>query len=186
MPLAAVELARLANEVDLITVRNNQKGTTVFQDDNLKLTVIWEGSGDPAGGDVQQCSAALLRSPQFLSTVARDILVIEDAPDVLQNALDRQRRDWESRQAKMAESATLAARASDKVVGKGVACIAPMRGGEICGSYALQMGINPKQNPPLCGEHMHLSNQYVLSETGNIDADGDSEVVWKRATLVRG
>jgi hypothetical protein len=185
MPLAALELARLANETDMIVLRNTRPGYTVFQDDNTKVTLVFAGAGDPAGEDVQQCSAALLKNSRLVRAVSIGILQIEEAPEALQAALDAQRNEYESREAKMAEAADLAQRAADRTVARGIACIAPKGSrGELCGSYTLAAQ-NPRERPPLCAEHQHLASQYAIMETDNIDDNGKAEVVWRRASLSR-
>lgn len=186
MQLPAIELSRLAREGDVLVARNAQKGIVTFTDDVTKTTMVWEGSGDYAGADVIEVPASLLKNPKFREAVLRGILLIEDAPDVLQEALDKQRAEWDARQQKSQNAQVELQKTNDRVVARGVSCIAPKGGkGEICGSYGLVMGQNPSERPPLCGEHAHLAGQYVATETGRIGSDGKSEVVWQRASVVR-
>jgi hypothetical protein len=117
----------------------------------------------------------------------RGILTIEEAPEVLQAALDAQRAEWEQRQQKAQGAELELQRNNDRVVGRGVSCIAPNGSkGDVCGSFGLAMGQNPTERPPLCSEHVHLASQYVASETGRIGDDGKAEIIWKRASVTRG
>lgn len=186
MPVAAAELTRLAQEGILLTARNTQPGIVVFTDEAQHISLTWEGKGDPAGGDVHECPASLLKNPKFRETVLRGIIIIEDAPDVLQAALDKQLAEWDQRQQRLQSAQEDLERANDRIIGRGVPCIAPEGGkGELCGSTALVMGKNPNERPPLCAKHAHLASQYVLTETGRVDGDGKSETVWQRIALVR-
>ena len=166
-------------------MRNNLDTWMVFGDVNSKTSITWSPSSFHDGENVQQVSAALLRNPQFLRTLAQDLLSIEDAPEVLQQAVDQQTAAWKQRQDQREDTATLAQKASDKIVGRGVQCIAPGPGGDICGSYTLAMGKNPQEKPPLCPEHSGLAPQYAYVETEILGPDGKPEGVWRRASLIR-
>lgn len=185
MPVLATELSRLAQEGDVITVSNQQPGIVVFTDDNHKIQSIWEGKNDPSGKDVLECPATFLKSPKFRETILRGILAIEEAPEVLQNALHAQKAEWDLRQQRAANAEVEVAKANDRVIGTGVACIAPKGRGELCGSYSLVLGKNPNEHPPLCAEHQSLASQYVPSDTGRLDKYNRPEITWKRASLTR-
>lgn len=186
MPLAANELTRLAREDVIIVTRNTQSGIVVFTDEPTHTSLLWEGANDPAGGDIQECSSLLLMNPKFRENLLRKILIVEDAPDVLQGALDKQAAEWEQRQQRSQNAEVELQRTNDRVIARGVSCIAPKgQKGELCGSYGLVMGQNPSERPPLCGEHSHLASQYAASETGRVGDNGKSEIVWQRATVVR-
>jgi hypothetical protein len=188
MPLAASRLNQLAAELanDVIVVRNNQAGITVFTDDSTKITYVWEGKGDGGGRDVCEVSSQVLRNPDFRRALLRDLLTVEDAPEALAEALGLQQKEWEARQNRLAESQATLDRAADRTIARGVACIAPKgssRSGELCGSYALASGQNPNERPPLCSEHVHLGVQYIPHETGKVLPNGKSEIVWRRAGI---
>jgi hypothetical protein len=185
MPVSAQDLARLANDSEVIVVRNNLDTWMVFSDPNTKTSVTFSPSTFKDGENVQQVSASLLRNPSFLRTIAQNILSIEEAPEALQEAVDQQAAAWQQRQDARADTASLAQKASDKIVGRGVQCIAPGPGGEICGSYTLAMGKNPQEKPPLCPEHIGLAPQYAYVETDIVGPDGKPEGVWRRASLIR-
>jgi hypothetical protein len=182
MPVAAQELTRLANEGDALVVRNTLPGITIFGDDQLKQTTEWQGAGDPNGGDVMEVSALYLKNPHFRKAVLREILVIEDAPEILRDALAAQKSEWDSRQQAKADSASTLQRMADRTIARGLTCIAP-KGKALCGNISLVVGQNPNERPPLCAEHQHMVNEFVPSETGRV-IDNKNEIVWKRVGLV--
>ena len=118
MPVSAQELARLANDSEVIVVRNNLDTWMVFSDPNTKTSVTFSPSTFKDGENVQQVSASLLRNPSFLRTIAQNILSIEEAPEALQEAVDQQAAAWQQRQDQRADTASLAQKASDKIVGR--------------------------------------------------------------------
>lgn len=185
MPLAATELNRLAREGDLLVTRNTERGIVVFTDEASKISVTWEGANDAAGGDVVECPATFLKNPKFREIILRGLIEVEEAPEVLQEALDRQKAEWDQRQQKAKNAEVELQRTNDRVVARGVSCIAPAGKGALCGSYGLVMGQNPSERPPLCAEHQHMASQYVSSETGRTDANGKSETTWQRVATVR-
>lgn len=186
MPLSTAELTKLADENEIITVRNAIKTWVIHTDPILHIDFTWAPAGDPDGEDVQEVTAAALRNRDFRKFLAREMLVVEDAPEALAEALEAQRQAWQRRQQQVAAAGEMATSVADRTVARGVACIAPGLRGEVCGSYALVMGKTGKSDrPPLCGEHSHMSSQYVYTELDTVDSDGKPEVIWRRASLVR-
>jgi hypothetical protein len=185
MPLAMAELLRLAKEDEWIALRNLSNSVVVFNDANLNVDLTFEPANDPQGKDVQECSAAVLKNPGMLRSVNLGVLELVDAPEVLQEALDRQRADYRARQRREADLASLPHSAKDRTVATGKACIAPGPRGELCGSFALVMSNDATERPPLCGEHQHMANQYVMVQTEMLGPDGEPEYVWRRASLIR-
>lgn len=177
MPVAS-DLTRLAKEGDAIVVRNTQPGITIFFDEQLKLSTEWGPNGDLNGNDVREVSAAYLRNPEFRQNVLRGIFVIEDAPEILQEALNAQKAEWAARQTAKADSANNLQRMADRTIGRGLTCIAP-KGKTLCGNMTLVMGSNREEHPPLCSEHSHMVNEFTQEETGSY-ADGKPTKVWRR------
>lgn len=175
----ASELTRLAKEGDAIVVRNTQPGITIFSDEQLKLTTEWGPNGDPNGNHIREVSAAYLRNPEFRQNILRGIFVIEDAPEILQEALDAQKAEWDSRQQTKIDSAKTLQHMADRTIGRGLTCIAP-RGRTLCGSITLKMGNDPEEHAPLCPEHSHMVNEFAREETGSFGADGKPVTVWRR------
>lgn len=164
-----------------VVVSNQLPGIVTFTDENTRINITWAGKGDPNGGDVKEVSPVILANPQFREQVLREIFHIEAGPDVLQRALDLQRAHWQSRQLALSSASAEIEKAQDTIVATGQPCIAP-KGRDLCGSYALVMGKNSGEQPPLCEEHASLARQYFAHETGR-QVDGKPEVIWKRATV---
>ena len=181
--LSASELNRMMQDGVTIVIRNNQPGHTVFQDDNTKVVTVWDAAGDPYGGDVKEVSPTLLANPTFREHLLRGVFGIVEAPEELERAVEGMRAKWTNQQNKAANAAIELEETKNQVVATAQTCIAP-KGKELCGSYAIVMGKDPSERPPLCAEHMPLAGQYVPTETGR-EVDGKPEVVWKRAQLVR-
>lgn len=168
MPVAQ-DLTKLANAGDVIVVRNTQPGITIFEDPDNGVSARWEAAGDLNGEDVREMSAIALKSPDFRSTLLRGILVIEDAPEVLAEAVALSVAQWQSRQQTQADSKAAILRASDRSIAKGKTCIAP-KGRDLCNSIA----VVSENRPPLCTEHVLLVNQYSKVE------GSDGTPTWKR------
>lgn len=166
--LVAQELSRLAQDGDVIVVRNAQPGLTVFEDVGLGLSIRWEAAGDPNGGDVLEVSATALKNPEFRLNVLRGVFVIEEAPEALNEAVLRIQQEWSARGQQSEQVKATISRPADRRVAKGKSCIAP-KGQDLCGTIALAS----EDHPPLCTEHMGLTNQYVQVE-------GPDGPTWRR------
>lgn len=182
--LLASELNRMMQEGVTIVVRNMQPGITVFTDDNTKIVTTWDANGDPYGGDVREVPPTILANPIFREHIMRGIYKIEEAPEVLQEAMEGMRTKWANQVHKAANAALEIESSQEQVVATAQTCIAPKGKDQLCGSYAVVMGKDPSERPPLCAEHMVMAGQYSPQPTGR-EVDGKPEVIWKRAQLVR-
>jgi len=178
------QLSVLARQDTPVAVRNQLPGIVTFTDDNTHINMVWAAHGDVKGADVKEVPPSMLLNPQFRENVLRGILSIEVDPGILERSLQLQRAEWAHRQLEKANASAEVQKANDTVVATGVACIAPKGPRELCGSYALVMGKNPDEHPPLCAEHQHLSSQYAPTYTGR-QVNGKDEVIWKRVSLVQ-
>lgn len=165
-----------------VVVRNMLPGIVCFTDENTRISVTWQGHGDVNGGDVKEVSPTLMANPQFREQVLRGIFSVERSAEVLQAALDLQRNHWNNRQLALQNASAEIEKANDTVIASGQPCIAA-KGRELCGSYALVMGKNPDEQPPLCQDHAHLVTQYAPTETGRARSDGKPEIIWKRVSV---
>lgn len=165
-----------------VVVRNNLNSIVSFTDETTRISNIWAAANDPHGGHVKEVPPSLLRNPQFREMVLREIFSVEGDPEVLENALDRQRQHWRDRQQLAADAAIELHKSADQVVAMGQACIAPRGRGELCGSYSLVMGNDEaarRSTPPLCAEHQNQAALYQPSMTGR-EIDGQQEIIWRR------
>lgn len=163
------ELTRLATEDEIIVVRNTQAGITVFEDDKLGISVTWEGTGDPNGGDLRELPASALKNPHFRSNIMRRIFVLEEAPDTVAAAWEAVQQEWAGRQNQMADSKAAIQRLADRRIATGKSCVMP-KGRDLCGNIAL----DKSNRPPLCAEHEQYANQYVQVE------GPEGTPVWRR------
>jgi hypothetical protein len=163
-------------------VRNTAAGPTVFSDGTNNIE--WAPAGDPAGGDIQPVPASVLENVQFHRTMARRILVVEEADDVVASALAAHRQDWETRLAAQRTASTASidqAPQNDSVI---KTCIGPSGRSpdQLCGADVPIKQAKVNEIPPLCAMHSGLSGQYIATETERI-VEGKPEVVWVKARI---
>lgn len=175
-----------------LLVRNSERNATVFSKNGV--SIIWAASGDPMGGDLQRVPDDLQNDVDFLNSVERGILIVEDATDssVLekirsQSAAFLTRRD----QAATSVASTLDRR-QDRDITQ-VSCIGPAlngRGG-VCGADVLQRAAASGDIPPLCSRHESLAPNFYLAESGSAGENATERIAgkvskqWKQIAPVR-
>lgn len=166
-----------------LLVRNNQPGPTCFSDKMSGLELLWEGSGDPGGGDIQQVPDVLAENINFMRVVNRGVLIVEDGnPEVIAK-LQLQSQSWADRQAAATEAAqaTILERKEDDIII--LPCVGPATRGK--GTCAKDVPVREKHKddaPALCSMHSSLVNEFVRSDADFDNTTGKSVIKWSRAT----
>lgn len=175
-----------------VLARNTQPGPLVLQPtEGSNEYVVWQGVGDPDGGDVQLISAEAVATVPFQRAVARQLLTIEgdETP-----ALDPAVQAYLDRQAAIAEAAHARAEAEindkidhpDKRELHGLGCVGPdARGTGTCGNLVSVPGKDKNLVPPLCSQHKHLAIEYVaevIADNDKVD-DKPETTRWVRSTM---
>lgn len=151
-----------------LLVRNTERNATVFSKQGN--SIVWAAAGDPMGNDLQRVPDALKDDVDFLNSLERGILVIEDATDTaVMEQIQRQSTVFQARREQAASHVEETIdRRQDRDITQ-VACIGPHpngRGGE-CGAPVLQRAAMAGEVPPLCSRHESLAPQYYLAESGS-------------------
>lgn len=164
-----------------LLVRNMAEGPTVFSDLSKNIAIEWQGAGNPDGEDLQQVPDSLAEDVNFLKTIQRGVLVIEEAPDALMEAIAKQTAAYERR------SSVATANAKDAIDQQAhndiitVPCIGPNnRGTGECGEPVPVREKTKNDHPPLCERHKPLASSFVMEETDKF-VDGKAQVRWLRA-----
>lgn len=168
-------------------VRNALRNPVVFTKKDLSLA--WAPAGDMAGNDFQWCPDSIVDDHDFLDTVARGTLVIEEAEDDVRAKIVRftSRRPGVKRLAEQEPSINAVIdRQQDKDITTGQ-CLE-------CGASILTTVKQNEDKPPLCNQHAHLAPQYSLTESGTKGTDprengrgerGSLTKTWTKAIIVR-
>lgn len=170
---------------DLVLVRNQAPGCTVFTDKKTGNAYEWQGRGDPGGEDLQYVDPDLMKDPNFRRALDRRVLVIEDAsPEILeQNA--KRHEDFLAREAAAATAVLdkVDQQAANDILA--IPCIGPgARPGVACGAGTMLRESQVAERPPLCSTHAHLSNEYVPKPSpSEVDDRGNPKTVWVRAAF---
>jgi hypothetical protein len=171
----------------LIFVRNNAAGPTVFSKPDVAWKGMWSPAGDASGRDLLRVPSSLLDDPDFLDSVDRGVLEIEDADNpVVADYLDRHRamnaRMAASQQAR--HEAVMDRRQQRELTGE--ECVGPgQRGRDAqCGQSVIRTAAESKDRPPLCATHSNLWQEYALVEAGSAGDPADPKrQVWVRRDL---
>jgi hypothetical protein len=136
------------------------------------------------GNDIQAVPANLLNLVQFRRSLTRGIFEIVDEPDLVLQTNNLHRTEWENRQE---QQQLAAAESMDEVQDNDLlmlTCIAPAQKNSIkqCETSVPVRAKEQDDAPPLCGEHKHLSTQFVLEYTGRMNG-AEPEKAWKKVTL---
>lgn len=178
-----------------LMVQNNARNTTLFALPGGKQPIIWAGTGDPMGDDVQRVPDDLANDIDFLRSLDQGLLTVIDGddPDVL-SKLQRSSTAFASRQeANAAKAEAMMDRKQDRDL-IAVACLGPDGRGNDggCGQQVLQRsseikGSDPK--PPLCDRHKALAPQFYITQDGSKGegaTEGRAGVItrtWKRVQM---
>lgn len=161
--------------VEQVVARNKMAGPTVLSlDVNGRLSVEWQGSGDPEGRDVQYVPEEIARSVQFRQACERGIIQIEADPAQL---LDKQNQAWKTRMEKDAEAVV---EKIDNLPDNdfiGLDCVGPgTRVGADCGASVPVRAPEVDTRPPLCDRHIQLSGRYASDHVEEDRTDEHGEV----------
>lgn len=147
----------------IVVCRNLMDGPTVIASDQKSThEVIFQGKGDPDGGDYQHMPAEIIKTPQFARAVSNGILEIDEGADseLVQNALRSQANAFRRRnQSQKTEAEASLERPQEGEI-LAVDCIGPgTRPGAHCGvQVPLKTG---DARPPLCSAHENLAERCV-------------------------
>lgn len=61
-----------------VMVRNTKRGLSVFADPQNDINLVWEGAGDPSGGDVRAVPDSLLENVNFINAINLGTFAIEE------------------------------------------------------------------------------------------------------------
>lgn len=163
-----------------LIVRNAKNNAVVFSEGDITLT--WTAAGDQSGNDTQWAPDAIANYPSFLESVARGVLVVEEADDDLLAKIHKftQRRPGVRRLSEQGDGlAGLNAvidRSQDKDITTGV-CIEPG-----CGTPILTTVKMIEDKPPLCDRHEVLAPYYSISESGS-RGEGNLTKTWAKLPI---
>lgn len=161
-----------------VMTRNRKPGPTHFQDDVTGRKIDWKGAGDPNGGDYTHVPAEVLENPDFMRAVRKGVIeVLDDSEEV---------KDIISTQAAMAQAIEERRAADQEAVMHrpqdasivGTPCVGPNpRGNGTCDRSVPVREKEAHDRPPLCTEHSHLADEFVIEE---YDFDNDTGLAKKR------
>ena len=175
-----------------LIVRNTTTNPVVFAKKDVAIT--WSPRGDRSSQDVQMTPDSLAEDMDFLNTVRRGTLVVEQVSDPsltekMERLLQFTSRTIAAPDESAAIEGVLDRRQQRDIVGR--PCIGPdERGNEgKCGNQVLTLAAQTGEEPPLCSVHQHLVDQFYLVEEGS-KGEGGSESqdgvitrTWKRPTM---
>ena len=166
-------------------VRNLEAGKSVFSDPIRNISLEWSGAGDVDGGDIQQVPDELAENVNFIRAMQKGIFEVEEAPEAIKTALEKQSASWRKQKA---ESAKVSAEAIDPEANNDlvpVPCVGPgPRAGINCGEAVLLREKTKDDKPPLCDRHKSLAGEYVMTEGDKI-VNGKAEVKWSRMGMAQ-
>jgi hypothetical protein len=166
-------------------VRNLEAGPAVFSDPTRNIAIEWQGADDEDGGDIQQVPDELADNVNFLRALQKGIFEVEEAPEALRAALDKQTASWrrKSEQAKAQTEAALDPQANNDIIP--TPCVGPgPRPGVQCGADVLIREKSKGERPPLCSKHKNLAGEYVITQGEKI-VDGKAETLWTRMGMTQ-
>lgn len=164
-----------------VMARNLMGGPTVLSTDPRSThEVIWEGRGDPGGGDVQYIPEEMLKVPAFARALHRGVIELvnpEDNPEAVR-ALQRQVDMFRSQQERVRDDAMASIEIETNRDLITLACIGPSSKGQgTCGEAVPVPEKTKFDKPPLCHRHADLAVQFVPISTGQ-DEGAHREVTW--------
>lgn len=154
-----------AQSLQLVQIRNLQPGPTVFQDDEHNVQVVWEGAGDPSGGDIQQVAESLLHHPQIDRMLRIGVLAKSNQQDAAE-AFHKQEADRATAKqtSDLMAGALIEATTSKDILG--LSCVGPgPRAGAMCAQQVILVANQVDTVPPLCPRHLHLAQSFRRSGT---------------------
>lgn len=151
--------------VGTVVARNRMDGVTVLSSDAKGThSVEWAAYRDPSGDDIQFIPEEVLMSVAFRRAVSHGVLeIIEDEsdPEVVQ-ALTLQVEAFKRRQEGAREDVEATIEKPTNRDSISVFCVGPdSRGTGKCGTPVAIAEKKLKDEPPLCSQHRHLSQQFV-------------------------
>ena len=156
--------------VSSVMCRNMMDGAThIASDPRQTHSVIFAGSGDPNGEDVQPIPEELLRTPQFVRELRQGVLSVvqgEDNP-IVQAALQKQSDSFRARMKadELKAREVLDAPAQDDMIA--VQCIGPgTRPDTTCEDQIPVRARDKDSQPPLCSRHRDLVDRCVRRGSG--------------------
>ena len=166
-----------------LLVRNNEPNATIYARDGI--VIRWGVAGDPNGEDVQRVPDSLAEDVDFLRSLDRGILSIDESTDdEIAAKIASQTATFQARRAKAAQATQDSLeRRQDKDMVQ-VACVATTRGGKACDKPVLVRNAQRDAAPPLCDGHKHLSSQFIANETGS-EGEGGKKTAWVRVRVDR-
>lgn len=164
-------------------VRNLEAGPAVFSDPTQNIALEWQGAGDEDGNDIQQVPDILAENVNFLRALQKGIFQVEEAPEALRAALDKQTTSWRRKraEAEQATQATISEEANNDIIP--TPCVGPGgKPGVACGADVMVREKQKGDKPPLCAKHKALAGEYVMTQTDKI-VDGKAETKWTRMAM---
>jgi hypothetical protein len=170
--------------MQVIVVRNNHEGPSVFSDDGPpKVAIEWLGKGDPTGGDIQEVPSTLADNINFRRAVSRGVFEIVEADEEVMAKLAGNATSWRDRQA-ASNAAAMASidQAKDEDIIQ-MTCVGPgTRPGATCDQPVPVRERNKNEAPPLCSVHESLKGQFLPVE-GEVGPDGKASRKWARVGM---
>lgn len=146
-----------------VIVRNTLTNSVVYAKGDIELR--WTAAGDPSGNDVQWAPDEIINNPDFLETLARGVLVVEEADDDVMAKITKfvSRRSGIRPLSAQADNPAglnvVIDRSQDKDLTMGT-CLE-------CGTPVLTTVKLNGDKPPLCNRHEALAPYYSLTESGS-------------------
>lgn len=168
-------------------IRNTQAGPSVLTWGKANNDyIMWEGVGDPNGGDIIEVPEDVLAMPQFRKMVKRGVFEVVVDQDEIDAADQAQQDKWENiRKGAHEETESVLERPQDKSFDV-LTCIGPSdnpRSDDTCDAVITMKEADLKENPPLCARHKNLRGSYI--PTDEVDENGKNSTRWSRVTIRR-
>lgn len=177
-----------------LTVRNLQNSTTLFAIPGGGA-IVWQAAGDTMGGDIQRVPDSLADDIDFLNSLDRGVLSVEDGSNAeVMASIERQSAGFRDSQekARLRQEAVLDRRQDRDLVT--TPCIGPNpngRGVDECGAPVLVRSATRGEVPPLCPKHESLINEFYTVDSGSKgegatdNTPGRVSQQWKRIAPIR-
>lgn len=170
-----------------VMARNRMEGPTIMSSDPRgTYEVLWQGKGDPNGGDVQIVPETIVNTPAFQRALNNGVLLlIEEGTDV------------EAREALAKQAAAFAKRSTierDEILDNldhqpdndmlSVPCIGPNNRGGKCDADVVVRQATQHDAPPLCTQHKYLAGEFVKHDENVYDGpEKKRQVSWTRTVV---
>lgn len=178
----------------VVMVRNTSKKPLVIPLGRGEAPLVFQPSGDAAGGDIIPIDAEVAESAAIHKALSRGYIVKDNGEDDEEFHADLARRE-EERLARRAEAQAAKERVVTESIDRkqdrdlvGLTCVAPSEANPNlpCGVSVIRPAVVKGDAPPLCGVHENQSANYVAVEVEDPDqAANANKMKWVRTGVDR-